>query len=70
MKGSAVVAIGVDRHAVGRDNGARWHCPRGQGEMSVNFACTAFSGVRYPLATPKQQQESLKWGMYPVAGAC
>ena len=24
MKGSAVVAIGVDRHRVGRDNGACW----------------------------------------------
>jgi hypothetical protein len=24
MNGSAVVAIGIDRRSVGRDNGARW----------------------------------------------
>jgi hypothetical protein len=32
MKCSPVVVIGVDRHGVGRDNGARWRLVRTAGE--------------------------------------
>jgi len=32
MKCSPVVVLGVDRHGVGRDNGARWRLLRTAGE--------------------------------------
>jgi hypothetical protein len=34
MKGSAVVAIGVGRHGVGRDNSTRWRLPHGLGSAA------------------------------------
>ena len=47
-KRSPVVAIGVDRHSVGRDNGTRKRVPHVEPkkESGPNFACTGFSAVR------------------------
>jgi len=42
MKGSVVVAIGVGRRSVGRDNGTRWQA---EGSDFPNFASTEISEV-------------------------